>query len=241
MKKIIPIIAIATSLTATAQLANAKIWPQPTTIVNDIDVRDFTGIASGGPIQVIVTLSNTEDIRFEGDKDAIATLVTEVKNGILVIRPKTSWESWAHKYDGKSIKAYVNAKHLSNITMSGNGSLSVKGQITGSSLNINLSGSGSIWANADVSDLNVVMSGSGKLNLTGSADATNIVLSGSASFTKKEFETNSANIKISGSGKVYLTASDDINALISGSGTVYYSGNPEITKRVLGSGGVKQL
>src|SRR3954468_11899282 len=60
----------------------------------DRDVKNFSGVAAGGPITVIITLGTTEGIRFEGDADAIATLITEVKGNTLFIRPQNSWTSW---------------------------------------------------------------------------------------------------------------------------------------------------
>ena len=39
----------------------------------DRDVKDFDGVAAGGPIDVIITLGNTEGLRFEGDADAMVS------------------------------------------------------------------------------------------------------------------------------------------------------------------------
>ena len=61
----------------------------------DIEVKNFTGIAAGGPLKVIVTLGNTEGIEFEGDEGAISTLIAEVKGNALIIRPEMSWTSWS--------------------------------------------------------------------------------------------------------------------------------------------------
>lgn len=76
------------------------------------DVKNFNGVAAGGPIQVIVTIGASEGLKFEGDAEAIATLVAEIKGNILIIRPKTSWTSWSHKYENKKIIARVSAKTL---------------------------------------------------------------------------------------------------------------------------------
>ncbi|RZL19712.1 MAG: DUF2807 domain-containing protein, partial [Pedobacter sp.] len=114
------------------------------------DVKNFNGVASGGPIDVIITLGNTEGLRFEGDAEAISTLITEVVSNKLVIRPKNSWTSWAKKYENKKITAYVSAKTLKSLTMSGNGTMLVKGKIQENSLAATLSGSGSITASVDV-------------------------------------------------------------------------------------------
>jgi len=205
------------------------------------EVKNFNGVAAGGPLTVVITLGNTEGVRFEGDADAIATLITEVKGSILIIRPQNSWTSWARKYENKKITAYVSAKTIKSLTMSGNGSMTVNGKIQGPSLAATLSGSGSISASADTDNFNGVISGSGNLNFSGAADAASIVISGSGSFTKKGFSVGSLSAVISGSGSVNINASKHIEAVISGSGSITYSGNASVEKRVTGSGSVRKI
>lgn len=207
----------------------------------DRDVKNFNGVAAGGPINVVITLGSTEGLRFEGDADAIATLITEVKGSTLIIRPQNSWTSWARKYENKKITAYVSAKTIKSLTMSGNGNMSVTGKIKESSLAATLSGSGSISASADVSNFTGVISGSGNLNFSGGADEATITISGSGSFTKKGFSVGSLSTVVSGSGSVNVNAEDRINAVISGSGSINYSGNAQIEQRVSGSGRVRKI
>jgi len=207
----------------------------------DRDVKDFTSIAAGGPITVIVTMGNTESLRFEGDADVIATLVTEVVGNGLIIRPKTSWTSWARKYQDKKIIARVTAKTLKSITMSGDGSITINGTLQGHALSAVLSGSGSINASIDVDSFSGVISGSGSLNISGKADNASVNISGSGSLTKKGLSVGRLSTAISGSGSINIHADDSINAVISGSGSVNYSGNASVEKRVVGSGRVRKI
>ena len=217
----------------------AKVKSQTT----DVDVRNFNAVAAGGPLQVIVTLGNKEGVKFEGDEEAISTLVTEVKGSALIIRPKMSWTSWAHKYKDKKIIAHVSAKTIKSLTMSGDGSITVKGTISENSLVTTLSGSGSTTANVNVGELTGVVSGSGKLNISGEADEASATISGSGVLAKKgALKVGSLSAKISGSGSAYVHTNGEISALISGSGKVYYTGNADISERkFLGSGGIKKL
>ena len=203
--------------------------------------KNFNGVAAGGPISVIITLGSTEGVRFEGDADAIATLITEVKGNILIIRPQNSWTSWSRKYDGKKITAYVSAKTLTSLTMSGSGSMSVTGKIKESGLAATLSGSGSITASVEVNDFNGVISGSGNLNISGNANEANVVISGSGSLTKKGLSVDTLSAQISGSGAVNVNVEDKINAVISGSGSVNYSGDAKVDQTVMGSGRVRKI
>ncbi|MEJ7560790.1 MAG: head GIN domain-containing protein [Pedobacter sp.] len=205
------------------------------------DVKNFNGLAAGGPIEVIITLGNTESIKFEGDAEAISTLVTEVKGNILIIRPKTSWTSWSHKYENKKIIARVTAKTITSLTMSGNGGIKVNGTIQAAELATTLSGSGTINAHVDADELTCVVSGSGSVNLTGKTDKASVTVSGSGKFGGKTLSMNNLDTRISGSGSVNVKVEDNIKALVSGSGRVNYSGNPNVEQRVIGSGGVSKI
>ncbi|RZM27888.1 MAG: DUF2807 domain-containing protein [Pedobacter sp.] len=240
MKKLIPFLfsgfmALSTISCVTAA-AHAATFRQD----NNRTVKNFTGVAAGGPIDVIVTIGNTESVRFEGDADAIATLVTEVKGNVLIIRPENSWKSWSKKYEDKKITAYVSAKTISSLTMSGSGSLRVNSPINQGSLTTTLSGSGSIKATIDVQDLTAVLSGSGTLSLNGTADKTSVTLSGSGVLSGKTLKVERLSTTLSGSGSVNVDATESIDAMISGSGTINYRQSPTVHKTVIGSGGVRR-
>jgi hypothetical protein len=204
-------------------------------------VKNFNGVAAGGPIEVIITIGNKESIKFEGDAEAIATLVTEVKGEVLIIRPSISWKSWARKYEGKKITAYVNAKNISSLIMSGDGSILVKGTVTAAELAITLSGSGSIKTSISADLLTTTISGSGSLDATGKATKGSFNISGSGRLNGKTLTLTDLTARISGSGSVYSIVNGEIKAIISGSGHVYYAGNPSIEQKVLGSGGVSEF
>lgn len=210
-------------------------------LFDDRNVKNFTGVAAGGPINVVIKMGATESLKFEGDAEAISTLVSEVKGNILIIRPKTSWTSWAKKYEGKTITAYVTAKDITSLTMSGNGNITVSGELTSGEFTSTLSGSGSIKANVTADKLTGVISGSGNLNISGKTDVVQITISGSGNLNGKTLVTNRLSTRISGSGTVSIKTDGTIKAFISGSGHVYYNGNPTVEKTVIGSGGVSEL
>jgi len=241
MKRLIPLV-FAAALSSTALHTFATAANSSTAIFqDDRTVKNFEGVAAGGPIQVIVTLGNAESIRFEGDAEAISTLVTEVKGKVLIIRPQMSWKSWARKYEGKKIVAHVSAKNITSLTMSGDGSLSVKGTVTAAELTTTLSGSGSIKASISADRLTGNLSGSGSIDLSGDAAEASVNISGSGKLGGKSLALKELNARISGSGSVAAKVDSGINAMISGSGNVYYSGNPSIEQKVIGSGGVSKM
>ncbi|WP_316796113.1 head GIN domain-containing protein [Pedobacter agri] len=243
MKKIFALLFAAFTLTTTiSAVAEEQININSSKLNNDDrDVRNFNGIASAGPINVVVTLGTKESCRLEGDEEALSTIITEVKGNVLIIRPQTSITSWSRKYDGKKITAYVTARELASLTMSGSGNMVVNGKISTGDLTTTISGSGSIKAVADVDHYNGVISGSGSLNITGTADRAKVVISSSGSFEGKSLSVNDLTTTISGSGTINIKAEQSIKAVISGSGSVNYSGNPTVEKTVIGSGRVRKI
>jgi len=243
MKKVFAILLASLTLTSSINVIAKNQLNINNTKNNsdDRDVKNFNGVAAAGPINVIVTLGNSESCRLEGDADALASIVTEVKGNVLVIRPQTSITSWTRKYEGKKITAYVTAKELASLTVSGDGNLSVNGKISTGSLTTTVSGSGSIKASADVDNFSGVISGSGAINITGGADHAKVVISSSGTFAGKSFSTKTLTSTISGSGTVNIAVSESIRAVISGSGSVNYSGNPSVDKTIVGSGGVRKV
>jgi hypothetical protein len=207
----------------------------------DRTIGSFKGIAAGGALKVKVTMGNKETIRLEGNADAIAELTTVVIDGVLTIKPKTKWSDWSRKFKRPDVTAYITAKKLTSLTMSGSGNMEVINGINSTDLVATLSGSGSIKAIANVKNFTGVLSGSGNLNLTGKASESNLTLSGSGEFNGKGFSVNDLSVQISGSANVYIAASERIDAVISGSGNVYYSGNARISKTTIGSGRVRKL
>lgn len=213
----------------------------PATVVAPGDertVKNFNGVVAGGPIQVIVTLGDKETLRFEGDAGAISTLVSEVRGELLIIRPQTSWISWSRKYEGKKITAYVTARQLSSISMSGDGSIRVIGTVTAAEFAATLSGSGSIKAYVEADKITGVLSGSGTSDISGKTGLATITLSGTGTFGSKALSADEVSARISGKGNIRISTNGKIKATISGSGQIYYSGDADIEQTVIGTGGV---
>ncbi|WP_442589014.1 head GIN domain-containing protein [Pedobacter sp. AW31-3R] len=202
----------------------------------------FKGIAGGGPINIKVTLGNKEAIRLEGDQDAIDDLVTEVEKGVLIIRPSTrKWNDWSRRHKNARVTAYITAKKLTSLTMSGSGSLTVENTISTAELVATLSGSGNIKAAANCKSFVGVISGSGSLNVQGQANESNLTISGSGNFAGKSFSVDHLSAQISGSASIYIRAQKSIEAVISGSGNILYTGDATITKTIIGSGRIKKV
>jgi hypothetical protein len=213
---------------------------RPVSHQEDRTIGNFKGVATGGSLEVKITMGNRESIRLEGDKDAIAELITEVNEGILTIHPKAKWSDWSRRYKRPEITVYITAKRISSLTMTGSGHMEVQNNINANELVTTLSGSGSIKATVIAKSVTGVISGSGGVTLSGRANNSSLTISGSGGFDGKRFSIESLSAQISGSANVYIDVSKSIDAVISGSGTISYSGSPSIKKTIIGSGSIRK-
>lgn len=206
-----------------------------------IEISNFSGIEIGGAINAVVKLGNTESLKLEGDKEAINNIIAEVKNGVLTIKPKKQSNDWFKTFRGSKITAYITAKKITSLGLSGSGSIDVEGTINSSSLSIVLSGSGKIKTSTNVTNFEGAISGSGGMTINGKAKESAIKVSGSGAFSGKNFSVETLSARVSGSGNVHIDVQKTINASISGSGNISYSGDPIIQKSVSGSGSVRKI
>ena len=240
MKNITRILSLTLLATIGMNAAYAATPVKPVMLKNARQLTGFSGVAIGGSIHAYVTIGDKENIRLEGDKEAIAALTTEVRNGILTIRPKTKWMEWGKKFRNSKITAYITAKRINSLSMEGSGTIEVKSVVNSGDLAIALRGSGDIKLSANVKSLAAAISGSGNIHIDGKAAAVTASIDGSGNINGRNLNTTELTAQISGSGNMYVNASKIITASISGSGSVHYSGNPAITKSVSGSGSVRK-
>ncbi len=201
-------------------------------------VSNFTGISSSGAYDVFVKMGSTEDLRLEGDEDAIRNTETKVENGILKIRNlKSGGWNWSNR---EKVKIYISAKSLNTLSISGSGDIEVNGVIKATLLNAQVSGSGSIQATIQTSNFNAAISGSGGLTVSGSASVSNLSVSGSGGFEGRSLKTDVTSVKVSGSGNATVFAEKELNAKLSGSGNITYTGNPKVNQTKSGSGSISR-
>ncbi len=243
MKSPIKTLALALLLTASGNFTYAKTASfaiQRSIETQDRKLSGFHALASSGSFDVVLSQGNTESVRVKADADVINEVVTEVKNGTLMIHSRNN-HSWgmSHFWINKTIIIYVVAKDLNSIGVSGSGDLKIENEFNTNSLQMRLSGSGDFGGKVNVKTLEAAISGSGDFRISGKADESNIAISGSGDFDGNGLMTKSTAIRISGSGDASIYASEKLDASVSGSGDIHYSGHPKsVSKIVHGSGDV---
>lgn len=208
--------------------------------MQDRKLSGFHAIASSGSFDVVLKQGNSESVKVEADAEVINEIVTEVRNGVLMIHSKNN-HSWGSNnfWNNRKTTIYVIAKDLNSIGLSGSGDLKIEDQFSTNSLELRLSGSGDFQGKINAKTLEAAISGSGDFNIAGRADESTVRISGSGDFDARNLITKSTSISISGSGDAEIYANERIEASVSGSGDVHYGGHPKnVSKVVRGSGDV---
>ena len=200
------------------------------TIINDKNaelrsVRDFTGIKISGGIDIFLSQSDGYAVAVSAiDSKYRDNIVTEVKNGILVIYYNN--DRFRLASGDKKLKAYISFKTLESLEASGACDVNITGSLNGNSLLIKLSGACDIEGAIKINDLALNLSGASTVDLRGSAENISITASGASDVKNYDLVTQNCVAKLSGASDVKITVNNSISGSASGASTLHYEGNP---------------
>ncbi len=201
---------------------------------------DYDRIAVSGWFDVDLVSGNEGDITLQGDENLLEYIITEVKDGKLVIKTEkgvnlksSSWKS--------EIRITVPVQSISSVSMSGSGDIVGKTKIKSDNFSTAMSGSGDITLDIDSSTISASMSGSGDITLSGTTKDFDATVSGSGDIEAYNLEADNVSATVSGSADIQVTAKKSIKARVSGSGDISYRGNPEkVDTKTSGSGDISK-
>lgn len=202
---------------------------------------DYDAIAISGWFDVDLVNGNEGDISLKGEENLLEHIITEVKNGKLVIKVEKGMNlkpsTWK---DG--IRITVPVESIEAVSLSGSGDIVGKTTIETDNFQTSMSGSGDITLDLDASSISASMSGSGDINLSGSTTELNVTISGSGDIKAYDLEADHVDATVSGSADIKVTANKSIKARVSGSGDIHYKGNPEkVDTKTSGSGDITKV
>lgn len=201
---------------------------------------DYDGVSVSGWFDVDLVDGSEGTVTLEGEENLLEYIITEVKNGKLVIKTekgvnlKTSnWKS--------GIRITVPVESINSVSMSGSGDIVGKTKIKSGDFSTAMSGSGDITLDIETNSLTASMSGSGDITLSGTTTDFEATISGSGDINAFDLEADYVNATVSGSADIQVTANKSIKARVSGSGDISYRGNPEkIDTKTSGSGDISK-
>ena len=183
------------------------------------NVDSFNKIAFAVSGKAYVKQGTTQKVELEGSKDALEKIEVTVNDGKLVIRSKDRWDwSWGKE---DQIIAYITAKDIHALSVSGSGDMEVQTKIVTGDLALKVSGSGDLKAEIEGNNVEASITGSGNMTLRGKCNNLESRLSGSGDMDADVSVADEFEVSISGSGKLSASGkSNRVKATVSGSGRV---------------------
>jgi hypothetical protein len=180
-------------------------------------VQDFHAIRIEGSCDVNATVGGAQSVAITADDNLIDDLVTEVKDGVLVITMRDG----ANDNFRVGPKAAISVPSLDSLMIEGSGDAVVTG-VSGENFKAHIEGSGDMRVSGKATKLELGIEGSGDADLSG-------------------LDSRDVSVSIDGSGDARVRCSGSLNASVSGSGDIGYIGSPHTSISISGSGDVRPI
>lgn len=201
---------------------------------------DYDAVSVSGFFDVDLVDGQEGEITLRGEENLLDHIVTEVKNGKLVIKVEKGLNLQPSNWkDG--IHITVPVESIDGVTLSGSGDIVGKKKLKSDDFSASMSGSGDITLEVETNSLSTSMSGSGDITLSGKAGDFDVSISGSGDIKAYELEAENVDAQVSGSADIKVTVNGMLKARVSGSGDIHYRGNPtKIDSKTSGSGDISR-
>ncbi|RZN81024.1 MAG: DUF2807 domain-containing protein [Winogradskyella sp.] len=229
---------------STITISNAQWWGgkgvkgngEVTTITRT--TGEYDAVKCGGSMDFKLVEGTEGKITIKGESNLLEYIVTEVKNGTLVVKVKNGKN--IRPSNNKPLIITIPYRDIDGVSLAGSGDVWNEGTIKSKDFSAAVAGSGDLILNIDTDYTKASVAGSGDLTLKGNAENLKASVAGSGDI--HGFKLNSVNVdaKIAGSGDISVNCSGELKARVAGSGDIEYRGNPtkEDTK-VSGSGSIE--
>ena len=184
-------------------------------------VPAFKAIELSGAMDLVVAPHGSGDVRLTGDKDALAQVSTQVKEGTLYVSEQAHHRNFSlwHLFDlfhhHQRIRCEVTATRLTSITSSGACNLDVR-HLTGEAFSLEASGASNATLGGRIKHLSVEVSG------VSNVDA-------------RHLAAEQAVLDLSGASHVRVDATRLLKVEASGASDVSYLGKPKVVKDLSGA------
>lgn len=212
-------------LLATAVLAGLTLG---TAHAQDKQTRPVSGsfelIESNGGIDVYLSQGPTAAIVAEAAAGALPHLLTEVRNGTLVVQWEKGFQPWKLAQRHSQARVYITMPRLSGLTLSGGADGHGQTSFTADDFRIQASGGSDVTLALQVKNLRADASGGSDLSLSGRAERQEIGISGGSDYHGFGLQSTTARISASGGSDADAWVEGELEASASGGSDLRYKG-----------------
>lgn len=201
------------------------------------DVSGFNALSVSSAFEVEISVGSTESLEIVAEDQFIDDIITEVRDGTLVIRMRETRETRRMR---DSPKAILTVKSLERINASGAVALKTRDILKGKKLDLELSGASVMNIEMQVEELYIEASGACVINLEGEANEQIVKTSGATVYSAYDLKSENADIRVSGAGSanVFVTGKLDVHA--SGASSVRYRGGASVSSDTSGASSIRK-
>lgn len=207
--------------------------------VKSRDVKGFHGIKVSHGITVYLTQAAEEAVAVSAsDPDYRDRIITEVVNGILVVRfNNDDWKMWKN-YGSRKLRVYVSVVNIDNIEANSGALVKVQGVLTSGKLVIDASSGAEVIAAVDVATMKVDQSSGSVLNVSGKVTEKLEVEGSSGSvFKGYDLTTDQCDAHTSSGAGIQVTVNKELSVNASSGGYIRFKGEGLIRDVKTSSGG----
>lgn len=240
MKKIITLALALTTVAITNAQWGRRVKGDGNVVTTERSVGNYDGVSLAGWFDVDLVAGNEGEITLRGESNLLEHIITEVKDGVLVIKTEKGLELKPSNWNS-GILITVPVESISSVSLSGSGDIVGRTTIETDNFSTRIAGSGDITLAVQAKEVEASLSGSGDINLSGRTTDFDVMVSGSGDIKAYELEAEFVKATVSGSADIRVTANQSIDAKVSGSGDIHYRGNPKkINSKSSGSGDISR-
>ena len=202
------------------------------------DVKDFHELSISHAFKVELKVGNTESLEIEIEDRYADDVITEVKNGRLVIKMRSNGSKRGYRMRDTPV-AYLTVKSIDAIHGSGAVSIRSSDVIKAENMDINLSGASNLILELDVDKLYLETSGACVMTIEGKAREQIVRISGATTYKAFDLVSEIGDIRVGGASSARVSVSDKLDVTASGASSVRYKGRPSLNSDASGASSIK--
>lgn len=195
----------------------------------------FNSVSAARALEVIIQQGSDRSVTVEADQNLMDHIMTEVKNGELVITADTNIGN------GKKT-IIVTLPEIKSLSTESSAIIKSEGSIKGESIKLSTSSGSSIKVNVDSKNVDCETSSGSHIEIGGLAEKLEASASSGGNINAKDLKAQNVTAEASSGGNTTVNPVKKLSAEASSGGHIYFTSTPEQLKKKASSGGtVSQL
>ncbi|GEL09447.1 Putative auto-transporter adhesin, head GIN domain [Flavobacterium glycines] len=194
--------------------------------------ENFNRIEVSSAIEVIVEQADRTKVLVEADDNLQNSIITEVRNGVLIISRKNGNFSSQHGQ-----KVFITAPVIEELTANSASSIKTKNTLKGENISLNTSSAAKIEAQLSIDNIKASSISASKIEIKGMALHLDTEATSASKINAEDLLANNITAESSSGSKINIHPIVSLKAEASSGGKIEYNNNPKHIEKTTSSGG----